>query len=265
MAKRLANDWVYPPEGPAPAKRFPRALAPPREAAYAWAMPLAALLLLARTAVAQPLPGDAEAAQVYSTMLSGMRSQRVELMHRHVRITLVASDGRLMDAMETVLRPVQSAAETTKMRSDYDDRKSNTPGRTSKEPRGSSLSAGGDYYVFVGRENLTTNGWDPFGSRPRRVLVHELGHAVHRVAMTDEEKKELAAIARVNFADGDPRDRKAAEADGGSELFAVGTEIWFDCHQSAPFAAGTSPSDMPADLPIFVFLRKIYGPSRKIF
>jgi hypothetical protein len=121
-----------------------------------------------------------------------------------------------------------------------------------------------EVYCFVGEENLTAAGeWDVNGSRARRVLVHELGHAVYR-ALSLAEKAELKAIA-IEYASHATDAADAYREGDENEMFAVSGEIWFGVHQSALNTKGFDTSTPFVKLaPMMRFIERLYGPARSV-
>jgi hypothetical protein len=129
--------------------------------------------------------------------------------------------------------------------------------RTSRATRGVTFESQGLTYCFSGEENLLAARWDEHGSRARRILVHEIGHAVEALALDAAE----AAVVRESHA-ANLRRRGLTQGRTG-EFFAESTEAWFGVHQSAPGLAGHGPGFIRARLPeLAALFESVYGPPR---
>lgn len=217
-------------------------------------------------------PVDPRATQVadsvWETMLSGMTPLRAREMRSRVRIHLVPRGVRLIDEVVSVyhreLPPADAAAAETHMRESYHIRLQQKGDRTAAEPRGVTIAIdlpdGPRVFSFVGEENLIAGGdWDEHGSRERRVLVHELGHATIDATGTKAEWDASATNAKAYWSD-------YQDGDDG-EMFAISTEIWFGRHQVGMFQAGKTSAEAAASPKLAAMMRvmsEVYGPSREV-
>lgn len=134
--------------------------------------------------------------------------------------------------------------------------------RTTQATRGVTFESKGLTYCFAGEENVLAERWDEHGSRARRILVHEIGHAVESLALDHAE----AAALRASYAANLRRRGLAAareELDRTGEFFAESTEAWFGVHQSSPGEAGRGPDFIRARLPeLAALFESVFGPPR---
>lgn len=249
--------------GPARAQRAAPALEALRLQSAALGIEVPAIAEPAPIAVVRD-PNDAEAAasKIFMTVVSGMSRTRQALMLRHVRIFIVNPEEHLVDAIERVLRgrlpPQAAAAEIARVRDAYAGRVDVDPNqtrRTPAQPRGFTGVYGDHVLCFVGAENLTASGaWDETGSRARRVLFHELGHATFNIALDDAERRRLQEFDAIAY----------PAAPDGSEAFAEAAEAWFGVHQSGLRATLGSDRATAANLPatLQTALAAVYGPYR---
>lgn len=226
--------------------------------------PLLAFLLAA------PVPCRAQAEDaVRERVLAGMSAERRARLSG-VRVVAVGRGEPLVDAAVRVTRavfPAEDAARVERgLREDY--AKWSALAASDPEPRVSAPMRGltqyfeGGALCFVGEENLSAAGWDENGSRAGRIGVHELGHAVEDLGLSDAERAELDRIWVDNL-----RRRGLSESDAAAgqktEFFAESTEAWFDVHQHAPGEAGHGPSFFRTRFPVMgAFLERVYGPPR---
>jgi hypothetical protein len=223
--------------------------------------------------LAQPShPVDPRASQVaqsvWETMLSGMTPLRAKEMRERVRIFIVPRDTRLIDEVVAVYRrelpPAEVDAAVTHIQESYHVRLQQTGDRTAAEPRGVTIAVdskdGPCVFTFAGEENLIAGGdWDEHGSRERRVLVHELGHATIDATGSKTEWQTAAANAKAYWSD--------YQSDDDGEIFAISTEIWFGRHQTGMFQAGMTAAAAAASPKLAEMMRmmsEVYGPSREV-
>ncbi len=129
--------------------------------------------------------------------------------------------------------------------------------RTSRVTRGVTFESHGLTYCVSGEENLLAERWDEHGSRARRILVHELGHAIEGLALEPAEAAVVRESHAVNLR------RRGLAGGRGGEFFAESTEAWFGVHQAAPGEAGHGPDFIRAKLPeLAALFEAVYGPPR---
>ena len=210
-------------------------------------------------------PPESEVARaVFNRVLSEMKPDRREILRSRVEFHFIPEWRPLLAVIIEDFRAGAKDAEgkIAALRISYAQRLAEPGNRTPLEPRGYTTREGAAVWVFVGIENiLATNGWDANGSRAKRVLVHELGHAVQSVAMSDAERAELRRLVIAYKATGPTRYSEGEE----DELFAVASEIWFGVHQVGLNKPGWDTTQPYVELaPVMRFLERIYGPSRPL-
>ncbi len=214
-----------------------------------------------------PRPPALEAASaLLERMAAGMsEARRARLKTLHIGV--VPRDENLADAAAVLVRAWHGDAASAQVLhalrtglADADARSAVYSGRcASPAPRGATLDAEGLTFCFVGEENLLAADWDLHGSRAGRVAVHEIGHAVERLALTSEERHVLASIHRLNLA---RRGASARDSAGAGEFFAESGEAWFGVHQLAPRSPGHGPDFLRDRLPVMAeLMSRVYGPS----
>lgn len=204
---------------------------------------------------------------MFERLTSGMtavRRARLEPLH----IGVIPRGEELASAATRQVRALLGDAAGEQVRralstglADHDARPAGYAGTrcAAPAPRGATLEAGGITFCFIGEENLLADAWDENGSRAGRVAVHELGHAVERLALTVMERMTLTGIHRINLA---RRGANARDSAGAGEFFAESGEAWFDVHQLAPRAGGHGPDFFRTRLPdMAAFLERVYGPA----
>lgn len=204
---------------------------------------------------------------MFERLRSGMtagRRARLEPLH----IGVIPRDADLPSAAVRQVRALLGDAAGEQVQralstglADHDARPAGYAGTrcAAPAPRGATLEAGGLTCCFIGEENLLADAWDENGSRAKRVAVHELGHAVERLALTATERMTLTGIHRVNLA---RRGVKEQDSAGAGEFFAESGEAWFGVHQLAPRAGGHGPDFFRSRLPeMAAFLERVYGPA----
>lgn len=215
---------------------------------------------------------DSAVSSVRRTMTSGMAPERRQVMRDQVSVVTVPRGLLLPEVVAFTLHfrlpPAQAQAEIANFMDGYAERKREAGSRTSAEPRGytGTFQVDGDIeiYCFVGEENLSAAGeWDENGSRARRVLVHELGHAVYR-SLSAVEKAELKSIV-IEYKGLNPDPEHPYQDGDENEMFAEAGEIWFGVHQSALYTKGLDTSEPFVKLAAMMrFIERVYGPARSL-
>lgn len=209
-------------------------------------------------------PALVAARDVLERMAAGMTEARRERL-KTLHVGVVPRDEDFAGAAAVLVRAWHGEAAAAQVRhalsSGLADRDASAvyAGRcASPTPRGATLDAEGLTFCFVGEENLLASAWDEHGSRAGRVAVHEIGHAVERLALTPEERRVLASIHRLNLA---RRGATARDSAGAGEFFAESGEAWFGVHQLGPRAPGHGPDFFRTRLPVMAdLLAQVYGP-----
>lgn len=230
--------------------------------------PLAATLLLLATAahavdgVAQPADATAKVAAIKRLLLQSLGAEPRARVESQVRVYVVPANEPIEPFIERAymqaLDLVTAQREIVSLQRSYDARLADYTPRVPREPRGMSHTVYDIHFVFVGAENLTATGeWDVNGSHTDRLLVHELGHAIYDLGLSDAGRAEFGvqheeALHRLGHDHGDQV--------GHSEFFAEVTEVWFGVHQRAPRRAGMTAAELQSAAPsVYRMLQFIYG------